>query len=218
MGSEVFAPLLKEFLGRYPDLRIEIQPFAPGWDQEPREDVDVFFKLRAPKDSLQRVRPYPGIVRGLFASPGYTRAAGNPAVPDDLAAHSCVGSGVWKLRRGKKIATPSVLFRVASGDPTVGLKLAMNGFGITMLPLWMAKSPDVRHALTPILPQWTPEPLTLCALFSGPSRLTPKVQVLLDFLDEYIGTDRDPRLKKDLAKGYFTDRTLPPISGPTAPS
>jgi hypothetical protein len=45
-------------------------------------------------------------------------------------------------------------------------------------------------------------------------RLTPKVQALLDFLDEYIGTDRDPKLKNDLAKGYFTDRTLAPISGP----
>jgi DNA-binding transcriptional LysR family regulator len=164
--------------------------------------------------SLQRVRPYPGTVRGLFASPGYIRASGNPAAPDDLPAHSCVGSGVWKLSRGRKIATPNILFRVVSGDPTVGLKLAINGFGIAMLPLWMGKSPDVRSALTPILPKWTPEPLTLCALFSGPSRLTPKVQVLLDFLDEYIGTDRDPRLKKDLAKGYFTDRMRPPLLGP----
>src|SRR6202167_2112298 len=192
MGREVFAPLLNEFLGRYPDLRIQIEPFAPGWDQEPREDVDVFFKLRAPKDSVRRVRPYPGTVRGLFASPSYIQASGSPATPDDLAAHSCVGSGVWKLRRGKKIATPSVLFRVVSGDPAVGLKLALSGFGIS------------------VLPQWTPEPITLCALFSGPSRLTPKVQVLLDFLDEYIGTDRDPRLKQDLAKGYFTDRRRAP--------
>jgi len=42
----------------------------------------------------------------------------------------------------------------------------------------------------------------------------PKVQVLLDFLDEYIGTDKDPRLDHGLAKGYFTDRTLAPTSGP----
>jgi len=95
---------------------------------------------------------------------------------------------------------------VVSGDPAVALKLAVSGFGISVLPLWMAKRPDVRNALIPVLPQWTPEPITLCALFSGPSRLTPKVQVLLDFLDEYIGTDWDPRLERDLAKGYFTDR------------
>jgi len=206
MARDLFAPLLQEFLERYPDLRIQIEPFAPGWDQEPREDVDVFFKLRAPKDSLHRVRPYPGTVRGLFASPGYIQASGSPATPDDLTTHTCIGSGAWKLSRGKKIATPNILFRVISGDPAVGLKLANSGFGISNLPLWMAKRPDVRKELIPVLPQWTPEPITLCALFSGPSRLTPKVQVLLDFLDEYIGTDRDPRLRHDLSRGYFTDR------------
>jgi len=58
------------------------------------------------------------------------------------------------------------------------------------------------------------EPITLCALFYGPTRLTPKVQILLDFLEEYIGTDRDPRVKHGLAKGCFTDRKLAPTSGP----
>jgi len=214
MARDVLAPLLKEFLGRYPDLRIEIEPYATDWDQEPREDADVFFKLLAPKDSLRRVRPYPGTVRGLFASPGYIQVSGSPATPDGLTAHHCLGSGAWKLSWGKKTVTPNILFRVVSSDPTVALKLAIRGFGIAILPLWMAKSPDVRDDLTPILPQWTPEPITLCALFAGPSRLTPKVQALLDFLDEYIGTDRDPRLGQGLAKGYFTDRTLAPTSGP----
>ena len=76
MARDVLAPLLKEFLGRYPDLRIEIEPYAAGWDQEPREDVDVFFKLRAPKDSVRHMRPYPGTVRGLFASPDYIQTFG----------------------------------------------------------------------------------------------------------------------------------------------
>jgi DNA-binding transcriptional LysR family regulator len=214
MCRDVLAPLLKEFLGRYPDLRVEIEPYASGWDQEPREDVDVFFKLRAPKDSVRRVRPYPGTVRGLFASPSYIQVSGNPATPDDLTAHCCVGYGVWKLSRGKKIAVPNIPFRVLSGDPTVALKLILSGFGVGILPIWMAKHADVRDRLRPILPQWSPEPITLCALFSGPSRLTPKVQVLLDFLDEYLGTDRDPRIENDLAKGYFTDRRLAPTSGP----
>jgi LysR family transcriptional regulator, transcriptional activator for dmlA len=214
MAREVFAPLLKEFLGRYPDLRIEIEPYASGWDQEPREDVDVFFKLRAPKDSVRRVRPYPGTVRGLFASPSYIQASGSPATPDDLTAHSCIGSGVWKLSRGQRVAAPNILFRVVSGDPAVALELVVSGFGIAVLPLWMAKRADIRNRLSPILPQWSPEPITLCALFSGPSRMTPKVQALLEFLDEYLGTDRDPRLKQNPAKGYFTDRKLAPTSGP----
>ena len=74
----------------------------------------------------------------------------------------------------------------------------------------MAKRPDVRNGLIPVLPQWTPEPITPCALFSGPSRLTPKVQVLLDFLDEYIGTDRDPGSNRISRKGTSQTEGLPP--------
>jgi LysR family transcriptional activator of dmlA len=214
MARSLLAPLLKEFLERYPDLRIEIDPYASGWDQEPREDVDVFFKVRAPRDSIRRVRPYPGTKRGLFASPDYIAAHGNLTTPDDLGLHTCIGSGLWKLSRGSKVAAPNIEFKVVASDPGVHLDLTLCGFGIAILPLWMAKSADLRNRLVPVLPLWSPEPITLCALFSGAARLTPKVQVLLDFLAEYIGTDRDPRLQRVAAKGLFTDPKLAATSGP----
>jgi LysR family transcriptional regulator, transcriptional activator for dmlA len=214
MAREILAPLLKDFIARFPSLRMEIEPYSSGWDQEPRDDVDVFFKLKAPKDSVRRVRSFPGTARGLFASPAYVNAASSPDDPHQLSAHRCAGSGVWKLARGRKEVTPAIAFHVVTSDPVVHLKFALDGLGITVLPLWMAKHPDNRNRLVPILPLWKPEPITVCALYSGSSRLTPKVQALLDFLVEYIGTDRDPRLKHDRAKGYFTDLKLPPTSGP----
>ena len=214
MARSIFAPLLPELLRHYPELRVELEPYSSGWDQEPREDVDVFFKVRAPRDSIRRVRPYPGTKRGLFASQEYVKSRGNAATPDDLVAHTCIGSGTWKLTRGLKVAAPNILFRVVASDPVVHLDLALSGFGIAILPLYMAKRPGTRNRLMPILPLWNPEPITLCALFSGPARLTPKVQVLLDFLAEYIGTDRDPRLHSVPAKGLFTEPTVEPTSGP----
>jgi LysR family transcriptional activator of dmlA len=78
----------------------------------------------------------------------------------------------------------------------------------------MAKWPDTRNKLMPILPLWSPQPITLCALFSGAARLTPKVQVLLDFLGEYLGTDRDPRLQSVSARGLFSEPKLESTSGP----
>ncbi len=214
MARLIFAPLLKQFLGRYPNLRVEIEPYSSGWDQEPREDVDVFFKVRAPRDSIRRVRPYPGTKRGLFASADYIMEYGLPATPDELAAHACIGSGTWKLSRGLKVAAPNIAYRVVLSDPGVHLDLVLSGIGIAILPLYMGKHPDMRNRLVPVLPQWSPEPITLCALFSGPARMTPKVQVLLDFLGEFIGTDRDPRLHRLPAKGLFTDSKLGATSGP----
>jgi DNA-binding transcriptional LysR family regulator len=214
MAREILAPLMKDFIARFPSLKMEIEPYSFGWDQEPREDVDVFFKLKAPKDSVRRVRSYPGTARGLFASPAYVNVAGSPANPAELAAHRCAGSGVWKLSRGSKEVSPNIAFHVVTSDPGINLRFALDGLGITVLPLWLAKHPENRSRLIPILPHWKPEPITLCALFSGSSRLTPKVEGLLDFLAEYIGTDRDPRLKSARAKEYFTDLTLSPTSGP----
>jgi LysR family transcriptional regulator, transcriptional activator for dmlA len=213
MARSIFAPLLTEFLARYPDLRIEIEPYASGWDQEPREEVDVFFKVRAPRDSIRRVRPYPGTKRGLFASPAYLSAFGHPATPEELTAHSCIGSGIWRLSRGTKNAAPNIVFRVVASDPLVHLELAVRGLGIAVLPLYMAKPADMLEKLIPVLPLWSPKPITLCALFSGAARLTPKVKVLLDFLGEYIGTDRDPRLQQLPAKGLFTAAKLDATPG-----
>ena len=214
MARDLLAPLMSEFLARFPDLRVEIEPYASGWDQEPRDDVDVFFKLRAPKDSLRRIRPYPGTARGLFASEGYIGLFGKPSTPASLSEHRCIGSGVWKLSRGKQVLAPGTTFAVVTSDPHIHLTLTLQGLGISILPLWMAAWPEVRRHLVPILPQWKPEPITLCALFSGQSRLTPKVQVLLDFLEEFIGTDRDPRLRQRWSKDLFTAQSTPPTSGP----
>jgi hypothetical protein len=81
---------------------VEIEPYSSAWDQEPREDVDVFFRVRAPRDSARQIRPYPGTRRGLFASPDYIAACGNPVTSDELVARTCIGSGTWKLSRGRR--------------------------------------------------------------------------------------------------------------------
>ena len=208
MARDLLAPVLKDFVSRFPALRMEIEPYSSGFDQEPREDVDVFFKVLTPNDSLKRVRAYPGMMRGLFASPSYISEAGTPVNPMELSDHRCAGWGVWKFTNSrKKEVTPEINFHLLSSDyPGVNLRYALDGLGITLLPLYIAKHPDHVKRLVHLLPLWQPQPLQVCALFSGSSRLTPKIQTLLDFLAEYIGTDRDTRGNR--TKGYFTESKI----------
>ena len=95
MAREILAPLLKDFITRFPSLKMEIEPYSFGWDQEPSEDVDVFFKLKAPKDSVRRVRYYPGTARGLFASPAYVNAGRQSDQP--RRTHNPSVCGLWSL-------------------------------------------------------------------------------------------------------------------------
>ena len=205
MAQLIIAPLVCELLRQYPELQLQIEPYVPAANQEFREDIDVVFKVRTPRDSLRRIRIYPSTKRGLFASAQYVKEFGMPTRPEDLVKHSCSGSGAWKLNRNAATVAPDIQFQVVTGDPTVLLELTLQHCGITLLPLYMGKWPKTGEHLVPVLPRWTFQPLTLCALFSGQSRLTPKVQVLLDFLGEYIGTARDPRLHGVDPKGLFTD-------------
>jgi LysR family transcriptional regulator, transcriptional activator for dmlA len=208
MARDLLAPILKEFIDAYPHLRIEIEPYSSAWNQEPREEIDVFFKVRTPKNSSWRVRNYPGTRRGLFASRSYLARAGTPTEPSQLSAHRCIGAGTWRLSRGTRLMVLEVSFQVVGSDPGVHLELAAKGVGIAILPMWMARRPEMQQVLSPVLPTWHPDPITLCALYTGPARFTPKVKVFLDFIDDYIGTARDPRLSTNKPKDLFTDRHL----------
>jgi DNA-binding transcriptional LysR family regulator len=206
MARDLLAPILKDFLDAYPHLRIEIEPYCSAWNQEPREEIDVFFKVRTPKDSSWRVRNYPGTKRGIFASRSYLARAGTPTEPSQLSTHRCIGAGVWRLTRGAKMVIPEISFQVVGSDPGIHLELAVKGVGIAVLPLWMARRPEMQPVLSPVLPAWAPDPITLCALYTGTARFTPKVKVFLDFIDNYIGTPRDPRVSTNKPKDLFTDR------------
>jgi LysR family transcriptional activator of dmlA len=214
MARSVIAPILGHFFQRYPDLQVELEPYALGWGLEPRDDIDIYFKLLEPKDSGRNMRRYPGTARALFASTSYVKANGVPETPDDLQTHACFGSGLWNLTCDGRIVTPKLKFRVITSDPGTHLNLTVAGAGIAILPLWMAHAEEVRQDLVPILPLWLPELITVCALFSGSSRLNPKVQVMLDFLTEYMGTEKDPRPHPTRQNDFFTKSSLGPTSGP----
>ena len=207
MARDLIAPLLSKFMEAFPDLRVELETYSSGFDQEPKEDIDVFFKVRAPKDSSRRVRSYPGTARGLFASCRYVHNAGMPAEPADLTSHRCIGSGRWTLSKGGKTVTPDVAPRVVTDDPLVHRQLVLDGAGIAILPLYIALDPAIAKRLVPVLPGWQPRPVVPCALYSESSRLIPKVKVFLDFIQKYLGTDLDPRLRGTRARDCFTEPT-----------
>jgi LysR family transcriptional activator of dmlA len=215
MARDLIAPLLSTFMQAFPDLKVELETYSSGFDQEPKEDIDVFFKVRAPKDSSRRVRSYPGAARGLFASRRYVQTAGKPAEPEELTSHRCIGSGRWTLCKGGKTVTPDVAPRLVTDDPLVHRQLVLDGAGIAILPLYIALDPAIVKRLVPVLPGWQPNPVVPYALYSDSSRLSPKVKLFLDFIHKYLGTDLDPRLRGAKARDCFTD---PKRRGPSLAS
>lgn len=213
-AQDVLAPVLMHFAKAYPKLRVVIELYAAGWDQEPRDDVDIFFKLMAPRDSSRKVRCFPGTARALYAAADYLEEYGTPHGPMDLLQHRCIGSGSWKLTNGQTVLTPDISFQIEGSDPSVHLQLACHAGGVAILPVWMAAQSEARKVLVPVLSSWKVDPVTVCALYFGPLRVTPKVRVFLSFIEKYLGTELDPRLCGHERTEFFTDANLPATAGP----
>jgi DNA-binding transcriptional LysR family regulator len=118
------------------------------------------------------------------------------------------------LSKGRKVVTPDLTFHVLTDDPLVHRQLVLDDAGVAILPLYMALEPAVAKRLVPILAGWQPKPVVPCALFAVSSHLMPKVKVFLDFIDPYLGTDRDPRLRSAKVTDCFTgpERDRPALS------
>ncbi len=204
LANSALVQMLPEFLQRYPDIRIAIETYTDDFGREPREDVDVFFKIVPPRDSVRRMRKFPSTLRGLFASTEYVQRVGSPHVPEELLAHACIGAETWRLASGSaEVLDVTPVFRVTTCDAAVMCDLVLSGLGIAILPLYMARQPDVSKKLVPILPLWHPRPAIISALYFGPSALAPKIKVFLDFIGEVLGTKRDPRVKDAPFEGLF---------------
>lgn len=196
----VLAPELRRFRDRYPKLAIHITLYCSHWDQEISTDTDVLLKVKTPKDSNRRVRTFRTILHGIFAGSKYVSHRGVPGEPSDLQAHDCLGytpdNSVlpWRLRSGDRSIQLDLNHPIVISDPEVQLRLALDGLGIAILPRWIAHRHVERGGLVEVLPDWTPDPLTFCAICRESSRLSPKIEVFLQFLESIIGRQTDPRL------------------------
>jgi DNA-binding transcriptional LysR family regulator len=208
-AKNTLAPLLGGFSRKYPDLQIKIDLYSSNWDREPEDAVDIYFKVRPPKASSRRCRLYPEILHGIFASAEYLARHGAPNDPAALKNHRCInllpdGSfDLWKLVKETSTTVPEKEPVFSVDDPEIHRQLAIDGAGIAVLPLWLALKPDMPGRLTRILPSWKPASITLCALYSGSSQLTPKIEAFLNYIEPFVGTEKDPCLQGAPAKRCF---------------
>jgi LysR family transcriptional regulator for bpeEF and oprC len=198
LGRELLAPLLPEFLARYPDLRVVLMLRNETDDLIARGvDVAVWpWPLRASNYATRLVlRGHPS----FYASPAYLARRGRPATPQDLSSHDVLlyvgGEGAprheWTLRRGDRTLTVPVKPLLACNDFGPLRAAAAGGAGIILADAFMIRDRLRRKELVPVLPGWAGPPIDVRAVFPSRSGLAPKVRVFVEFLVERLGPPRE---------------------------
>jgi DNA-binding transcriptional LysR family regulator len=190
MGQLVIAPLLAEFLRRYPALSVDLLLVDRPVDMV-EEDIHLALCVGRLRDSQQVARKLADLRMIVCASPDYLARRGMPEMPGDLVHHDCLafsdapGSAEWRFaddgKAGRKIRISGRLW-MNSLDALAAA--AKEGAGIVRVPSWQAEADLAAGRLVRLLADYEPAPVPLHLMFQ-PSRLaSPKIRAFVDYLVE----------------------------------
>ena len=203
-AESLLAPVLARFLGRYPDIRVEISVDAALRDiVAERFDAGIRFGQRVERDMVA-VRISEDMRVLVVASPAYLARHAAPEKPQDLRVHNCIRlrmpSGAiipWSFQKKGKRVEVAVEGSTVLDDPVLATRLAAEGIGV----LYMLESYVAAYLsegkLVPILEDWMPPPDAYYLYYPSRRQNPAALQVLIDFFKANLKTagraDRRPQ-------------------------
>ena len=194
IAQQQMPKLLPEFLGRYPEVRVQLHVSNRRVDVI-NEGIDVALRVRSKldDDGSLIMRSFGQIQELLVASPDYLRKMGRPRAPQELSDHVTLSMSEddplqrWELHGPEgDVQRVEIKPRVMGFDLPMLLALAVQGVGITLLPESVCADAVRRGDLQVVLPAWRLPQGIFHAAFASRRGMLPAVRVFIDFLAETV--------------------------------
>lgn len=191
IGHLILAPLIPEFLRRYPDVEVDLTLNDRLVDLV-EEGMDLGIRIGALKDSSLIARKLAPSRRAVCAAPSYLERAGTPRRPADLAGHNCLvytyrtWRNDWPFRGsegGETVPeTVHVTGSFSANNGEVLRQAALGGSGIIMLPIWQVRDDLMAGRLVELLPDYSSPGADIHAVYPQTRYLAPRVRAFVDYL------------------------------------
>ncbi len=193
-AQQYIAPILPEFLAKYPDIMLDLRLSDSRFDLI-EGSFDLAIRNAAMEDTSLKGRKLADDVRVLCASPGYLAEFGVPDCVDDLNTHHLIAFANQTPRPLTRKNGQIAMFdpRAASGRMTIDdgqcqKLVTMAGAGISINSLWSVHQELRDGSLIRVLPEYVmSDSSKLWLVYPKANVLSAKVRVLIDFLLEKIG-------------------------------
>ncbi|MHC2330785.1 LysR family transcriptional regulator [Bradyrhizobium sp. USDA 4454] len=193
IGRLVIAPLLVEFLRRYPALSVDLLLIDRAVDMI-EEDIHLAIRIGRLRDSQLVTRKLTDLQMIVCASPDYLARHGAPRTPGDLADHDCLvfsdspGSAKWRFADGTKTGRKfRISGRLWMNSLEALVAAARNGAGIVRVPAWQVQSDLANGRLQRLLIDHEPAATPLHLMFQPARLASPKIRAFVDYLVEQWG-------------------------------
>jgi DNA-binding transcriptional LysR family regulator len=187
MGRLLIAPLLADFLHRYPAVSVESLLVDRAVDMV-EEDVQLALHVGHLVDSQLVARKLADVQMIVCAAPAYLQRLGIPGAPADLARYDCLvfsdtpGSGEWRFKNEKAEYKIRITARLWINSIDALVQAAKDGAGIVRVPSWLVAADLAAGRLQRILGAHEPAPAPVHLLFQSSRLASPKVRAFADYL------------------------------------
>ncbi len=193
LAAALIAPVLPDFLFRYPQVQVRLS-MSPAIIDLVDSGVDLAVRVGHLEDSSLIARRIAMSRSQLYASPRYLARNGIPLHPKDIEQHDCLS---FRIRPGRKCwrfetedgALDVQIAGPVSAESLVFLRdMTVAGCGIAMIPMWMAREELRNGKLVPVLSDFPliPPQTPISAVYAHNRHLAPKVRAFIDFLSERV--------------------------------
>jgi DNA-binding transcriptional LysR family regulator len=191
-GRRVLTPLVLRYMREQPTLAIDVS-FDDRYVNLVEQGIDVAIRMGRLADSTLGAR-YLGINPWVMvAAPRYLDARGAPRVPAELADHDCLiyssvqGDERWHLSgpSGDGTAVP-VRGPLRSNNLSLVLAACRDGFGIAILPWYVAHESVADGSVQPLLADYALPAQQMHAVFPSPKLVPSKVTAFIAFLQRAL--------------------------------
>jgi len=191
MGTLLLAPLLAEFVLKYPAITLDVDLSARFVDLI-GENFDVAIRMGDLRDDASlAARHLAAFTISLYAAPAYVARRGTPSEPEALMEHDalCILSRAgdalrWILKRGEERWEGIPPGRATANSPELLMRMALKGVGIAMVNEHFALPYVQRGELVPVLADWHLPPVNAWAVFPGRRLMPARTRVFIDALIE----------------------------------
>jgi len=185
------APILPDFLERYPKINIRLS-MSVGIVDLVDSGIDMAIRIGHLDDSSLIARTIAVSRSVVCASPAYIERYGGPTHPSDLEEHNClsfkVGAGMkyWRFNVPEGSLNVPVSGRIGVNSIAFLRSVALEGQGVIMVPQWVIRDELSQGKLVPLLEDYPLEPAStpIQAVFAHNRHLAPKVRAFVEFLVE----------------------------------
>lgn len=187
-GTDALMPALADYLGRYPDVDIDVVLNDRVADLL-EEGFDVAIRIGQLPDSALIARPLAPYRLMICAAPAYLARKGVPSRPEDLAEHECLSFAPaavahWRLSSDEGAHRVAMAGRLQVNLGQALRVAALHGLGIVLQPAILLEA-DVRAGrLVQLFPAFSLPTRPMSVVYLPDRYRSPRLRSFVDFVVE----------------------------------